>query len=82
MPPYFKAYENGEQDDKPGYVQHSLHLHPVHPQFLHRIIICLARLSPAASSDLPESRPGRPVAFVLVLLRMGFTWLRPLPGGR
>ena len=28
---------------------------------------------PAASSDLPESRPGKPVAFCLVLLRMGFT---------
>ncbi len=28
---------------------------------------------PKTSSDLPESRPGRPVAFYLVLLRMGFT---------
>ena len=34
-------------------------------------IIYLVRLSPAASSDLPESRPGRSIALCLVLLRMG-----------
>jgi len=45
-------------------------------------IIYLVRLSPAASSDLPESRPGRSIALYLVLLRMGFTWLRLLPAGR
>ena len=33
---------------------------------------------PAASSDLPESRPGKPVAFCLVLLRMGFTCAPPV----
>ena len=38
-----------------------------------RIIIYLGLPSPAASSDLPESRPGKPVALCLVLLRMGFT---------
>ena len=38
-----------------------------------RIIIYLGLLLPAASSDLPESRPGKPVALCLVLLRMGFT---------
>ena len=30
-----------------------------------RIIIYLGRLLPVASSDLPEGRPGRPVAFYL-----------------
>ena len=35
---------------------------------------------PAASSDLPESRPGKPVAFCLVLLRMGFTCAPPVAG--
>ena len=35
---------------------------------------------PAASSDLPESRPGQPVAFCLVLLRMGFTYALPVTG--
>ena len=39
-----------------------------------RIIIYLGLPSPAASSDLPESRPGKPVALCLVLLRMGFTY--------
>ena len=33
---------------------------------------------PAASSNLPESRPGKPVAFCLVLLRMGFTCAPPV----
>ncbi len=33
---------------------------------------------PAASSDLPESRPGEPVALCLVLLRMGFTCAPPV----
>ena len=41
---------------------------------LYMTIIYLVRLSPAASSDLPESRPGKPVALCLVLLRMGFTY--------
>ena len=45
-------------------------------------IIYLVRLSPAASSDLPENRPGRSIVLCLVLLRMGFTWLRLLPAGR
>ena len=39
-----------------------------------RVIIYLGLLLPAASSDLPESRSGKPVAFCLVLLRMGFTY--------
>ena len=38
------------------------------------MIIYLELLSPTASSDLPESRPGKPIAFLLVLLRMGFTY--------
>ena len=37
------------------------------------MIIYPGLLLPAASSDPPESRPGRPVALVSVLLRMGFT---------
>ena len=37
------------------------------------MIIYLGSLLPKTSSDLPESRPGRHVAFYLVLLRMGFT---------
>ena len=37
------------------------------------MIIYLGLLLPTASSDLPESKPGRLIAFVLVLLRMGFT---------
>ena len=41
-------------------------------------IIYLVRLSPAASSDLPESRPGRSIALCLVLLRMGFTCAPPV----
>ena len=44
------------------------------------MIIYLARLLPAASSDLPESRPGRPIALNLVLLRMGFTCAPPVTG--
>ena len=39
-----------------------------------RVIIYLGLLLPTASSDLPESRSGKPVAFCLVLLRMGFTY--------
>jgi len=46
------------------------------------MIIYLELPLPVISSDLPESRPGKPVAFYLVLLRMGFTWLRLLPNGR
>ncbi len=38
------------------------------------MIIYLGLPLPAASSDPPESRPGRPVAFCLVLLRMGFAY--------
>ena len=37
------------------------------------MVIYLGLLLPTASSDLPESKPGRLIAFVLVLLRMGFT---------
>ena len=37
------------------------------------MVIYLELLLPTASSDLPESKPGRLIAFVLVLLRMGFT---------
>ena len=37
------------------------------------IIIYLGLLLPTASSDLPESKPGKLMAFFLVLLRMGFT---------
>jgi len=43
-----------------------------------RMIIYLGLMLPSASSDLPESRPGKPVAFCLVLLRMGFTWSPPV----
>ena len=38
------------------------------------MIIYLERLLPIVSSDLPESRPGRSLAFYLALLRMGFTY--------
>ena len=37
------------------------------------MIIYLGLLLPTASSDLPESKPGKLIAFYLVLLRMGFT---------
>ena len=37
------------------------------------MIIYLGLLLPTASSDLPESKPGKLMAFFLVLLRMGFT---------
>ena len=37
------------------------------------MVIYLGLLLPTASSDLPESKPGRLIAFFLVLLRMGFT---------
>ena len=37
------------------------------------MVIYLGLLLPTVSSDLPESKPGRLIAFVLVLLRMGFT---------
>ena len=47
-----------------------------------RMIIYLERLLPDASSDPPESGPGRPIAFYSVLLRIGFTWLRMLPPAR
>ena len=43
-----------------------------------RIIIYLVLLLPAVSSGLPESRPGKPVALCLVLLRMGFTCAPPV----
>ena len=43
-----------------------------------RIIIYLGLPLPAVSSNLPESRPGKPVAFCLVLLRMGFTCAPPV----
>ncbi len=46
------------------------------------MIIYLVLLLPAGSSDLPEGRPGKPIAFLLVLLRMGFTEPRLLPAGR
>ena len=38
-------------------------------------IICLGPPLPAASSDPPESEPGKLTALFSVLLRMGFTWL-------
>ena len=38
-----------------------------------RVIIYLELLLPIASSDPPESRSGKSIAFFLVLLRMGFT---------
>ena len=41
-------------------------------------IIYLGPPSPAASSDPPESEPGKLTALVSVLLRMGFTWLSVL----
>ena len=44
-----------------------------------RMIIYLGASSPKPSSNLPESKPGRPVALYLVLLRMGFTQPVPLP---
>ena len=37
------------------------------------MVIYLVLPSPAGSSDLPESRSGKSVAFYSVLLRMGFT---------
>ena len=37
------------------------------------MIIYLELLLPAASSDPPENRPGKPIVLCLVLLRMGFT---------
>ena len=43
---------------------------------LYMTIIYLVRLSPAASSDLPESTTGRRMAFFSVLLRMEFTCAR------
>ncbi len=46
------------------------------------MIIYLGLPSPAASSDPPESEPGRLIAFYSVLLRMGFTWLLMLPPAR
>jgi len=46
------------------------------------MIIYLELPLPAVSSDLPESRPGKPVAFFPVLLRMGFTQPFPLPEKR
>ena len=39
-----------------------------------RVIIYLGLLLPTASSDPPESRSGKSIAFFLVLLRMGFTY--------
>ena len=47
---------------------------------LYMTIIYLVRLSPAASSDLPESRSGKSVAFYSVLLRMGFTYAPSVTG--
>ena len=46
------------------------------------MIIYLGLPSPTASSDPPENGPGRPMVLVLVLLRMGFTWLFVLPQRR
>ncbi len=46
------------------------------------MIIYLGPMSPSASSDPPESEPGRFIAFCSVLLRMGFTWLSVLPQKR
>lgn len=37
------------------------------------MIICLILSLPIDLSDLPEDRPGRPIVFCLILLRMGFT---------
>ena len=41
-----------------------------------RMVIYLVLPSPAGSSDLPESTPGRRIAFCSVLLRMEFTCAR------
>ena len=46
------------------------------------MIIYLGLSSPTASSDPPESEPGRLMAFFSVLLRMRFTWLPVLPPAR
>ena len=43
------------------------------------MIIYLVLLSPAGSSDLPKGTTGSRIAFILVLLRMGFTELPLLP---
>ena len=42
------------------------------------MVIYLVLMLPPGSSDLPESRTGRPVAFCSVLLRMGFTYAPPV----
>ena len=45
-----------------------------------RVIIYLELLLPTASSDPPESRSGKSIAFFLVLLRMGFTYAPSVTG--
>ena len=42
------------------------------------VIICLDLQLPASSSDLPEDPTGRCIVLCLILLRMGFTWTRPV----
>ena len=49
---------------------------------MYQTIIYLVLLLPAGSSDLPKSMTGSHIAFVLVLLRMGFTQPLPLPAVR
>jgi len=44
------------------------------------MVIYLVLPSPAGSSDLPESRSGKSVAFYSVLLRMGFTYAPSVTG--
>ena len=46
------------------------------------MIIYLVLPSPTDSSDLPKGTTGSRIAFILVLLRMGFTWLELLPAQR
>ena len=46
------------------------------------MIIYLVLPSPTVSSDPPEDEPGKLIALVSVLLRMGFTWLLMLPPAR
>lgn len=64
LPPLFFNSFIRHRSDKPGYVI----MHAAR-----RMIIYLGLSLPTASSDLPESRSGKPVALCLVLLRMGFT---------
>ena len=63
----YSCHTIGNRSDKPGYVDTASF-----PTA--RMIIYLGLSLPTASSDLPESRPGKSIALCLVLLRMGFTY--------